>query len=251
MNEWFFTNNLWELAGLSSIVLVAGIVRGAIGFGFSALVVAACSFWLPPVAVVGLVVILEIVASIMMWQGIKSDVKGGVLAPLLIGGIPTILLGVWLLSWLPADWQQVTVSVYLVLVASVSLLDVKLKPDPGVIRIGVVGAIAGFYNGLAGSGGVFIAMFLNASRVTVRDLRATMVVYFLLCEAVFFVGAWWNGIYNQEIIVTSLFAIVPMWIGIWLGTHLFNRLPELLLRRGVLLALLVLPVLGLMKVVWG
>jgi len=247
MSEWLFTGSLWELAGLGFVVLIAGIVRGAIGFGLSALVVAACSFWLPPVAVVGLVVILEIVASVIMWSGIREDVKREVLAPLLLCGVPTILLGVWLLSWMPPNWMQLIIASYLVLVALASLLGLKLKPNPGVGRIGVVGAIAGLYNGFAGIGGVFIALFLNASQVTVRDLRATMTVYFLLCEAVFFVGAWWNGIYSWPIFITALLAIVPMWMGIWLGTHLFNRLPEMLLRRGVLIALMVLPVLGLIK----
>ncbi|MGB1010760.1 MAG: sulfite exporter TauE/SafE family protein [Thiolinea sp.] len=251
MGEWLFTTNLWELTGLSFVVLVAGIVRGAIGFGFSALVVAACSFWLPPVAVVGLVVILEIVASVVMWKGIREDVKREVLMPLLLGGVPTILLGVWLLSWMPPNWQQLIIASYLVLVALASLAGIQLRPNPGVGRIGIVGAIAGLYNGFAGIGGVFIALFLNASRVSVRDLRATMTVYFLLCEAVFFVGAWWNGIYNWSIFMTALLAVVPMWAGIWLGSHLFNRLPEVMLRRGVLIALLVLPVLGLLKVTFG
>lgn len=243
-----FTGNLWELLGLALVVLTAGIVRGAIGFGFSALVVAACSFWLPPVAVVGLVVILEIVASVLMWKGIREDVKREVLAPLLIGGVPTILLGVWLLSWVAANVMQVIIACYLIVVALVSLADIKLKPDPGAGRIAVVGGIAGLYNGFAGSGGVFIAMFLNASRVTVRDLRATMTVYFLLCEAVFLVGALWNGIYSLPVLLTTLMAVVPMWVGIWLGMGLFKRLPEVLLRRGVLVALLVLPVLGLLKI---
>ncbi len=247
MNEWLFTANLWELAGLSTVVLAAGIVRGAIGFGFSALVVAACSFWLPPIAVVALVVILEMIASLLMWRGVRADVKTEVLAPLLLGGIPTILLGVWLLSWTPPDWQQLIIASYLVVVALASLLEIKLKPNPQAGRIGVVGAISGLYNGFAGIGGVFIALFLNASRVTVRDLRATMTVYFLLCEAVFCVGAWWNGVYNMAIIMTALLVVAPMGLGIWLGTHLFDQLPERVLRRGVLLALLLLPLLGLIK----
>ena len=110
------------------------------------------------------------------------------------------------------------------------------------------GMIAGFYNGAAAIGGLVIAMFLNASRLSVRDLRATISVYFLLCETVFFIGALWNGIYTWEVFLTSMFAVLPMVAGIWIGTHLFNQWSEEWLRRGVLVALIVLPVLGLAKV---
>ena len=60
MESWFFADSVPALLGLMFVVALAGIVRGAIGFGFSALVVAGSSLWLPPVNVIIMVVLLEV-----------------------------------------------------------------------------------------------------------------------------------------------------------------------------------------------
>lgn len=228
-------------------MLIASIVRGAIGFAFSALVVASSSFWLPPVAVIGMVVILEVIASVIMLKSVRGDIDYRLLKPLAIAGLPSALLGVTLLTRIEPLTLQLMMGGYLITIVLVSLFDVKFRPAPDTKRLSAVGFIAGFYNGLAGIGGIFIATFLNGSRISVRDIRATMVVYFFLCEAAFFLGAYLNDVYTREIFLTTAVAIPPMIIGIQIGTHFFTRLPEKVLRKMVLIALLVVSLLGLFK----
>lgn len=247
MSDWLFTSTLPELGGLLLIVLLASVIRGAIGFGFSALVVASSSFWLPPVAVVALVVLLEVAASLLMFRGIRGDIDYRLLLPLTLGGLPGALIGVTILANIQPFWLQLLMGSYLTIIVLVSLLDLKFAPDPARIRLSGVGAIAGFYNGLAGMGGIFIATFLNGARMSVKNIRATLVVYFFLSEATFLIGAYLNDVYTPDIFFTALATSVPMVIGIQLGTHFFNRLPEMLLRKLVLVVLLIVSVLGLLK----
>ena len=54
---------------LAAAVFFAAIVRGFVGFGFSALTVASLVFVLPPAVVVPLVLMLEVAASIQMLPG--------------------------------------------------------------------------------------------------------------------------------------------------------------------------------------
>lgn len=247
MANWLFVSSSGELVGLIIIILLASIVRGAIGFGFSALVVASSSFWLPPVAVIAMVVILEIIASLAMLPGIRGDINYRLLTPLTLGTIPSLLAGVTLLTIIEPFYLQLIMGTYLCTIALVSLLDIKLKSDPNVFRLSIVGVVSGFYNGLAGIGGIFIATFLNSSQITVKGIRATMVVYFLMSEAIFLLGAYLNNVYSREIILTAVVAIIPMIIGIQIGTHLFKHLSERVLRRSVLMALVVISVIGLLK----
>lgn len=247
MTDWLFISSTGELAGLMLVVFIAAVIRGAIGFAFSAVVVASSSFWLPPVAVIAMVVILEVIASVIMLKSVRGDIDYRLLKPLAIAGLPSALLGVTLLARIEPFYLQLMMGGYLITIVLVSLFDVKFRPAPNTARLSIVGFIAGFYNGLAGIGGIFIATFLNSSRISVKDIRATMVVYFFLCEAVFFLGAYLNNVYTREIFLTALVAIVPMVIGIQVGTHFFTRLPEKVLRRMVLIALLVVSLLGLLK----
>jgi len=246
MTDWLFVSGTGELAALMIIILLASIVRGAIGFGFSALVVASCSFWLPPASCIMLVALLEMAASVQMFKGIKGDIEYRLLLPLVFGGL-SILIGLALLTRIAPLHLQLLMGAYLVTIALVNLLDIKFKPDPGLTRLTVVGFMAGLIGGLTAMGGLFIATFLNGSRMPIKDIRATMAIYFFLSEIVFLVGAYINDLYSQEIFLTTAISLIPMAIGIQLGTRLFKQLPEAVLRRGVLIALVVISMLGLLK----
>ncbi|MDH3691288.1 MAG: hypothetical protein OEU36_17735 [Gammaproteobacteria bacterium] len=56
------------------VVLVAAVIHGYTGFGFSALVVSGASLALPPAKVVPTVLLLEVAASIHMLPTVWKDI---------------------------------------------------------------------------------------------------------------------------------------------------------------------------------
>lgn len=236
------------LVGL--IVGVAGIVRGCIGFGFSAILVASTSFWLPAAAVVNTAVFLEIFASIGMLPSIRGDVKLSLLLPLVFAAALTTFIGIWLLATLPPTVHQWIVGIYMVIVGLLTLSGVRLKGEATTQRIFGVGLVAGFFNGFAAVGGIFAAWGLVGLRQTVREIRATLAIYFFLVELLFLIGAYGNGILSWEIFWTAVLALMPLLIGLWLGTNLFHNLPEATLKTAVIIALIALSLLGIFKTIF-
>lgn len=57
----------------------------------------------------------------------------------------------------------------------------------------IAGLVAGFANGLAGIGGLFIAFFMNVTQTSVGQLRATISAYFFFSELIFLVTAYFQG----------------------------------------------------------
>lgn len=88
---------------LTVIIAIAGVVRGCIGFGFSALVVVSSTLFLDPTIVVPMLAILEIIASIHMAITTWRDVERKILTYLMFGAIIATPLGVYVLVILPAD----------------------------------------------------------------------------------------------------------------------------------------------------
>ena len=70
--DFLFVDKLSHLCFLALIVFIAGIIRGCIGFAFSALVVASTSFWLDVKYTVIMVIFLEITASLFMLKNVKD-----------------------------------------------------------------------------------------------------------------------------------------------------------------------------------
>lgn len=155
-NDWLFLNTPLELAGLLIIVLLAGVVRGAIGFGFSALVVASSMFWLPPVAMICLVIVLEAAASLLMFKQTQTAINKPVLWRLSLSGAISCVFGVTLLSILPQQWLSLFITIYLATISLLTLSRYTFKNKIAIKHYSLVGLFAGLVNGLAGMGGLFV-----------------------------------------------------------------------------------------------
>ncbi len=245
--DYLFVDNVFDLLYLAIIVGFAGVIRGCIGFGFSALVVASTSLWLDVKFTVIMVIFMEVIASVFMLNNVKNEIDFKLLKILTIGGVIASFFGVWALATIKPERHQLLMSGYLLIVALVSLVKFEFKKPVNEFRLYITGIIAGFYNGLAGIGGIFIASMLTSSRYPVKNIRATIVVYFFLSEVAFFIAAYINNLVSKEVVFTSLLLCFPMLIGIIFGSKLFSSLPEKSLKKMVLITLLVLSIAGLLK----
>lgn len=245
--DYLFVDTRSQLLWLALIVFFAGIVRGCIGFAFSALVVASTSLWLDVKYTVIMVIFMEVVASFFMLKNVKAEIDYPLLKIITIGSVIASFFGVWLLATLHPDLHQILISLYLLAVALVSLFKFEFKKPVTTTRLYLTGLVAGLYNGLAGLGGIFVASMLTSSRYPIKNIRATMVVYFFIIEMAFFIGAYMNNLVTKEVVITSFLLCIPMLIGIFFGAKLFTSLPETTLKKIVLITLLVLSVAGLVK----
>lgn len=245
--DYLFVDNISHLLLLAFIVFVAGIVRGCIGFAFSALVVASTSLWLDVKFTVIMVIFMEVTASLFMLKNVKSEIDYSLLKIITIGSVIASFFGVWVLANIHPDWHQILMSLYLLFIALISLFRYEFKKPASKLRLYMIGLIAGFYNGMAALGGIFVAAMLTSSRYPVKNVRATMVVYFFIIEVAFFTGAYINNLVTKEIVYTSFLLCIPMLLGIFFGSKLFTALPEATLKQIVLFTLLLLSIAGLIK----
>jgi uncharacterized membrane protein YfcA len=96
-----------------------------------------------------------------------------------------------------------------------------------------------------------VAIFLASAKLPVRTIRATMVAFFLCTELIFLISGIAGDLYRWSIVNTFLLACIPMAVGLSLGTTLFGRLDERMLRRSVIGLLLVLSSIGALRALLG
>ncbi len=250
VTNFLFVDSIVDILILYVIVLLAGIVRGCIGFGFSAITVASTSFWLPAVAVVNLVIFLEIAASFTMLNSVRKDIDRSILLPLCGGAILTSFIGTWLLATLTAVQLQWLIGIYMTVVATLTLIGYEFKGEVTQRRIFGIGVISGFFNGLAAVGGIFAAWGFVGLKQPVRVIRANLVIFFFVVEFLFLVAAFWNGILTWAVFNTAIVSLIPLVLGIWVGGRLFNYIPEATLKRLVLITLILLSLLGIYKTIF-
>jgi uncharacterized membrane protein YfcA len=234
-----------------AVVLLAGIVRGFAGFGFSALTVAGMSLFFSPAQVVPAVFVLEVLASLTLMRSVWSEIHWGWLRPLLIGNAVAIPLGVWMLAVVPEGPLRAIVSI-VILIAAVLMLSGFKSPwsDTPALRLGT-GLVSGVFNGLAAIGGMAVAVMLFTTTISGAVARATLIALFFATDLYSLAWAGGNGLLDTNLLRWVGWLFVPMLIGIAIGRKHFLRVDEAEFRRGVLRVLAVMAGLGLVRAGWG
>ena len=252
--------NATSLLLSSLVVLLAGVVRGLTGFGFSALCVSCLSVFLPPAQVVPALFVLEIIASISLLKTCWPDVHWSWLRVLILGNVVFIPLGVLTQQSLPANTLRLLIAGGIGVIALAQLQGLRPHGPPGKTLQWGTSMVSGWLNGLAAIGGIAVAMVFNQTRLAPAVMRASLVVFFLFTDL--FALLCLLGLSTLGIVPASLqdisgptafwsVAWLPaMLLGIWLGhrqsAHIsadhFRRLVQVLLL--VIAALMAARVLG-------
>jgi len=234
--------------GLGSLfVLVAAIVRGYSGFGFSLLVITSLSLLMPPATFIPSIFMLEIAASIHMLPGIWRDIHWRSLSPLIIGCAIGTPLGVWLLANLPAPPMQIALAIFVLFATCLLWRGFVLKTMPGPLAAGAVGAGSGLANGAFGIGGPPAILFYFASPAGNEAGRASLIAYFLMTDLIGLAFLSRQALITWNTLYLALIFLPTLILGVWLGARGFKNADPSTFRKWVLILLAVLAVLSAVK----
>lgn len=235
---------LWVTA---FFVLLAAVVRGYSGFGFSAIVVAGGSLVLPAAEIVPMVLMLEVVASVRMLPRVWHDVEWRTLWYLLIGSAFAIPLGQWALAWLPVSTMRLVLYCLVIVACILVAREYRVQAAGGARLYLLTGVVSGIANGIAALGGMVIMLMFLATVSRAAAARATLVAFFLFADAYATMTAWGHGLVNREILVNTLILTVPLFIGIALGQRRYEGSRPESFRKLTIILLVGLSVLGILR----
>jgi uncharacterized membrane protein YfcA len=202
----------------SLVVLLAGVVRGLTGFGFSALCVSSLSVFMPPSQVVPALFVLEIAASISLLKTSWPDVHWPWLRVLAWGNLLFIPLGVLTQQSLPDNMLRLLIAV----VIAVAMVFNQTRLAPAVMRASLV---------------VFF-LFTDLFALLCLALMAHLSIVPTSLHDISGPTAFW-----------SVAWLPAMLLGIWLGHRQSARISPERFRRGVQILLVLIAVLMGLRVV--
>jgi len=226
LNELLATGS-WPVVVFATLaVFTAGAVRGYVGFGFSALTVASISLVLPMASVVPVVIMLEVAASVLQLRSVWQHV-------------------------LPADIVRAAVLVVILIACVLLVHGYQMKGPQPLWRLGAVGIVAGAVNGAGAVGGLVYSLFMVADGVPPAQFRASLVLLFLLVDALSAGIMFRTGLLVPSHGSLWLLLLVPMAVGLALGSRIFATTNPQSFRRFAIGLLLCLSIVGLLTVAYG
>jgi uncharacterized protein len=229
-----------EILAVAALITAASYcVFGLTGFGSTVLALPLLAHMVPLKFAVPLLLMLDLAASLALSTRARGAVRKDefvTIIPFLFAGIG---LGVTLLVKLPERPLLATLGVFLLLYAMYCLAG---RRTPALARgwAAPIGVAAGGFSALFGTGGVLLVLYFAGRLHNPAELRATTAAGILvstLTRVVLFGAA---GLLTQDgLLITALLLLPCVFIGLFVGQRLHDRVkPAMLLRALYVLLLL-------------
>lgn len=227
---------------VAAIGLVAGFVKGAVGFALPMIVVSGLGSFLPPeTAVAGLLIPTLVTNAFQAFrEGVAPALASARRHWRFVGVVMVVIaLAAQLVVTLPADVLFLTIGLVVTLFALVQLAGVRPKLSGkrrGPIEFALA-VVAGFVGGLAGIWGPPTVLYLTAlDTAKAEQMRVQGIVYGL--GGVMLTLAHLNsGVLNGATAPFSALLTVPVLVGLWVGVYVQDRLDQARFRRVTLIVL--------------
>jgi uncharacterized protein len=245
----YFDFSLSQFLIILLIVLIASVIRGFNGFGFSATCISGFSFILPAIEIVPIILILEVFISIFMIPYIWSKIDWSFVLKLLIGIAIGSPIGLYLLKYFSPETTHLYVCL-IIIFFSILLMkgysNKKINNDQAKIFTGV---ISGTLNGLTTLGGMPVALFLLVTNIQPAVIRGSLAALFFLTDIYAFILSFFGGIVDMTTIYRTLTLIIVLPFGVFIGNKFFIKSKEQLYRKVVFYFLIIISIIGILRII--
>lgn len=231
---------------LLTAVLIAAVVRGYSGFGFSALTVAVTGLVTNPLNAVAVVLFCEVLMTLQQARGIARHIDWGRVGALTLGAVVGLPIGVYGLVAIGVDAARVVISLFILAMCGILLAGWQIGREVRGAANAGLGFVSGIANGAA-MAGLPVAAFLSAQPIRPAVFRATLITYFAILDAISLPVLWKAGLVSRDTFVALAIALPLLLVGNWLGNRRFLSAEPQSFRRFAILLLALLALLGLIR----
>jgi len=182
--------SLRQLVFLELVFFFAGLTSGLSGFGFSG-VGAASLVLLPPVLGTPLLQALSTANQLLAVGQLSKDMPRSWKAfwagagPYIVGGLPGSVVGIWLLTHLPARQLMIVFGSLLVLYSLYSIVKpvrALIRDGSGAFAGGVVGFLGGMLGGFTAFPGAAVVVWSSLRNLPKEQNRAIVQPYIIMSQ---------------------------------------------------------------------
>jgi uncharacterized protein len=219
-----------------AVTLLAGFVKGAVGFAMPLIMISAFSAFLPPdLALAGLILpTLVTNLSQALRQGFAPAVETArTYWRFLTATVVFIAMSAQMFDLIPRLAYLLLLGIPVKIFAAVQLAGVplQLRLEHRVRAEWLLGAVGGLYGGISGIWGPPLLVYLLSTSVPKFEMVRAQGVIFLIGAVALLLAHMGTGLASPERLAFSAALVVPAQIGMWIGTLVQDRLDQAVFRR--------------------
>lgn len=254
--ETIFSDMSFALIGLAyGIALIAGVVKGMVGFAMPMILISGLSsIMAPELALAGLIVPTLVTNGMQsLRQGSSAAIASVRKFRVFLGaGFVMLLVSAQFVRTLPGDIMLLLIGAPVAVFVLVQLFGLRLHLEAASARLEVlIGGFAGVIGGISGVWGPPTVLYLTALNTEkTEQIRVQGVIYGLGAVALFFAHIA-SGVLNWATFLFSLSLVPPAVMGMWIGGRIHDRIDQESFRRATLVVLLLAALNLVRRAVFG
>lgn len=245
----FFQLSLIEIYFIIFTVFIASIIRGFNGFGFSATCISGFSFILPPIEIVPIILILEVLISIFMIPYVWNKIDWKFVIQILLGIVIGSPIGLYLLKFLSPNITHLLICIIVIFFSFLLMKGYSNKKINNMPVKIFTGGVSGIINGMTTLGGMPVALLLLMTSIQPAIIRGSLAALFFLTDVYAFILSFFAGIVDLTTIYRTVPLIVILPVGVFIGNKFFVKSKEATYRKAVFYFLIVISIFGIVRAI--
>lgn len=234
-----------ELVLAAGAVLLAGFIRGFLGFGASMIIVMVLSLVFGPLVAVPVASLTGLPSMVQLLPTALRFADRAFVVPFGLVTFAVAPLGTWVLVSADPAIMKMAISAFVLAMVAVLYRGWQLTGRPGPALLLGTGIAAGLVQGSAGVGGPPAVAIALARPGTPQQQRANVIGAVTALSLCALLPLWYHGLFTRQVVVISL-ALFPLYVGAtWLGSRFFSHRGHRHYRNAALLTLAAIGLLTL------
>ena len=221
-----------HIAILGAVTLASAMVMSLAGFGFGLVSMSFFPLFMPLIDANIMASLLAIPVILMNLIPLRRYLRLRTLLPIIVGTAVGVPVGIWGLVRLEERVLLIGLGIVILVALAVGEIAAKGKArEPSTPVAFGAGLIGGAFGGAYSISGPPVALYLTSVLDGKKELKANLLLYFLLQIGFRFVLLVSGGLATFEHVKTAGLLVLPLFGGIGIGMALFNRVSSPAMRR--------------------
>ena len=205
--------------------LIGAIIQGMSGFAFSIIMLMVMPYFLPYTEALALVAITSTIMVIgNLYQYRKHIVWKRLFIPILVfGGMDILSVGLLKHTETNTNIIKLLGVAFIILALYLNFGQGKIYIKPTLRNAVLLNAVGGLVNGLFGIAGPIVVLYFMAVSDEKDEYMSTLQVFFFVTIIVDVAVRLWHGMVTMQIMQYSLYCLVFIVLGLYIGKKIFDR----------------------------
>lgn len=231
----------------SLVILVAAIIQGTAGFGFSLVAAPLLALLLPIKEIVPMLVCYSLVTNIMVVRTTRKHIKLRHIWVMILTGIIGIPIGVYGLKNFDPQILKIVIGILILVTTIIIGSGFKIRFKNEHLSFGIAGFISGVLNGSLAMSGPPIVLFLSNSGYNKDEFRANLTTYAVITNIMTIVSFIFYGLISMDMVKTMGMNIFALFIGSFIGLQVASKIKDQHFKKVVLVLLSILSIVTIIK----